>query len=51
LYCDTKNSLCDLGITEKVGEEILRKGGYAKVNIYGIKNKEKAETYISENYY
>ncbi len=38
--------LNELGITKKVGEKILKRGGYAKSNIYGIANKEKALNYI-----
>ena len=41
-----KNSLYSLGIVEKIGEEILHKGGFARRDIYGIIDEEKAKEYI-----
>ena len=41
-----KNSLYSLGIVEKICEEILHKGGFARRDIYGIIDEEKAKEYI-----
>ena len=43
-----KDSLISLGLVEKIDEKILRRGGYAKVVIYGIKNVMKANELISK---
>jgi hypothetical protein len=43
-----KNPLISLRIVDKIGEKILRRGGYAKAGIYGITNMEKAEEFIKE---
>ena len=43
------NSLMSLEIVKKVEERILRKGGYAKADIFGIANQEKARKYLENN--
>ncbi len=42
-----RDSLINLGIVTRIGEKILRRGGYAKVGIYGIKDVEKAKDFIN----
>ena len=39
-------SLIDNGIVTVIGERLLKKGGYAKENVYGIKDEDKAKEYI-----
>ncbi len=41
-------SLIDLGIANKVSEEMLRKGGYAKADIFGIVDIKKAEEFLKK---
>ena len=40
-----KNPLINLGIVEKIGERELKRGGYARVGVYGIKDMKKAQDY------
>ena len=40
------DSLIKLGIVERVDEKLLRRGGFAKVEIYGIKNIDKASEFV-----
>lgn len=46
-HLNIKNPLIYLGIVDKVGERVLRRGGYTKVGVYGIKDIEKAQEYIN----
>ncbi len=41
-----KNSLINLGLIDKIDEKLLRRGGYAKVGIYGIKDIDKAKEFL-----
>lgn len=41
-----RDSLINLSIVNKINEKILRRGGYAKVDIFGIKNLEKAKNFL-----
>lgn len=38
-------SLINLGLVQKVGDRILRRGGFAKAGVYGIKNLEEAKNF------
>ncbi len=42
-----RESLINLGIIEKVNEKLLRRGGYAKVGIYGIKDINRANEFLN----
>lgn len=42
-----RDSLIKLGIVEKIEERILRRGGFARVGIYGIKDINKAKNFIN----
>ncbi len=42
-----RDSLISLGIIDKIDEKILRRGGYSKVGIYGIKDIEKAREFLN----
>jgi len=37
----------DLGIVDKINEKLLRRGGYAKVGIYGIVDINKAKEFLN----
>jgi DNA-binding transcriptional ArsR family regulator len=41
-----REALIKLGIADRIGEKILRRGGFTRVGIYGIKNKKKAIDYL-----
>lgn len=41
-----KDSLMSLGIIDKIDEKLLRRGGFARVGIYGIKDVEMANEFI-----
>jgi hypothetical protein len=42
-----KDSLMKLGIVDRIDEKILRRGGYAKVGVYGIKDVNKAQKFLN----
>ncbi len=44
----TKIYFLELGIVDKIDEKILKRGGYAKVGIYGIKDIDKANEFLDE---
>lgn len=41
------DDLLSLGIIEKVDEKLLRRGGYAKADVYGIKDTNKATEFLN----
>lgn len=43
-----RNPLTTLGIVDRIDERLLRRGGYAKAGIYGIKDINKAKEFIKE---
>lgn len=45
-HSEYSDSLIKLNIIKKSGERILKKGGYAKENIFSIKDINKAENYL-----
>ena len=43
-----RTPLMKLGIVEKVDEKILRRGGYTKVGVYGIKDIVMAQEFLKK---